>query len=114
MPKVLLVDEQQHMLELLRDKFELEGFEVFTATSGEAGVLLASQLCPDLIVMDERLTDSEGFPLGERLRSLPGMAEVPLILLTARTSAPLASGGVSKLRMPFRPSQLVQLARETL
>jgi CheY-like chemotaxis protein len=53
-PKVLLMDKQAHMLDLLRAKFELEGFEVLSAASGDEGMELAENERPDLIVLDER------------------------------------------------------------
>lgn len=105
------------MLELLRSKFELEGFEVRTAESGDEGVDLARSEAPDLIVLDERLQDGAGVPVSERLKELDSLSEVPVILLTSRDSEVGETGKEGKgasVQLPFRPSQLLALVRETL
>lgn len=105
------------MLELLKSKFELEGFEVLTAESGDEGVALAESEQPDLIVLDERLQDSDGNFVSERLQESEEAADIPVILLTSRASE---GGGAKKdgnsqaVQMPFRPSQLMALVRENL
>lgn len=117
MAKVLLIDAQPHILDLLRGKFEQEGFEVLTADRGEEGVAAALAHRPDLIVLDERLQDATGRPLADRLRDEVPLRDVPLILLTPRTSTGHGTGNGSVdsvLQLPFRPSQLVALARETI
>ena len=115
MAKVLLLDNQAHMLELLRSKFEVEGFEVLTAESGGAGVQLAQSERPDLIVLDERLLDEEGVPVAERLKQLDELSDIPVILLTTRTAENGDSReGAASVQLPFRPSQLLALVRENL
>lgn len=115
--KVLLMDKQAHMLDLLRAKFELEGFEVLSAVSGDAGIELAELEQPDLIVLDERLQDDEGVSLSERLKENDATVDIPVILLTSRASEAGGArneGGSSTVQMPFRPSQLLALVRENL
>ena len=117
MAKVLLLDNQPHMLELLRSKFELEGFEVLSAESGEEGLTLAESEQPDLIVLDERLQDEEGKAVSERLQESELAGEIPVILLTSRASdggGAKKEGNSSTVQMPFRPSQLMALVRENL
>lgn len=117
MAKVLLIDAQTHILELLRSKFEREGFEVLAAESGEAGLRVALAEGPDLIVLDERLTDAHGRAVADRLRDEVPLRDVPLILLSSRhsTGHGAANGSVdSVVQLPFRPSQLVALAREAI
>lgn len=111
---VLLIDEHQHMIDLLRGKFELEGFEVLAASTAQEGLELALGGAPDLIVLDERLQDGEGVALAERFREREELREIPMILLTPRASDGSSEDGVSSLQLPFRPSQLVALARENL
>lgn len=117
MAKVLLLDNQPHMLELLRSKFELEGFEVLSAESGDEGLRLAEREHPDLIVLDERLQDDEGRAVSERLEESDLAGEIPVILLTSRASeggGAKKEGNASSVQMPFRPSQLMALVRENL
>lgn len=117
MAKVLLIDKQVHMVDLLRSKFELEGFEVLSALSGDEGVELAEREQPDLIVLDERLNDDAGTAVSERLRESGEANEIPVILLTSRATEGGGSkkeGNSSTVQIPFRPSQLMALVRENL
>ncbi|HEX7003471.1 MAG TPA: response regulator [Trueperaceae bacterium] len=117
MAKVLLLDNQTHMLELLRSKFEVEGFEVLACESGEEGVAVAERELPDLIVLDERLQDADGTFVSERLQASELAGEIPVILLTSRASeggAGKKDGNSQAVQMPFRPSQLMALVRENL
>jgi DNA-binding response OmpR family regulator len=112
------MDKQAHMLDLLRSKFELEGFEVLSAVSGHEGLELAEREQPDLIVLDERLQDDGGVAVADRLRESEAAGEIPVILLTSRASeggsAAAKEGTASTVQMPFRPSQLLALVRENL
>ena len=112
--KVLLLDNQAHMIELLRSKFEMEGFEVVIAESGGEGLALAQSEAPDLIVLDERMQDDEGVPVADRLRDIEEIADIPVILLTTRTGDAPGKDGSATVQMPFRPSQLLALVRENL
>jgi DNA-binding response OmpR family regulator len=111
------MDKQAHMLDLLRSKFEIEGFEVLSASSGGEGMELAERELPDLIVLDERLQDDDGIAVSERLKESQTAGEIPVILLTSRASeggGERKDGNSSSVQMPFRPSQLMALARENL
>ena len=118
MARVLLLDNQAHMLELLRSKFELEGFDVLTSESGDEGVALAEREQPDLIVLDERLQDEAGRFVSERLQESELAREIPVILLTPRASdgggGGKKDGNAQAVQLPFRPSQLMALVRENL
>lgn len=84
MPRVLIIDGQRHMLDLLTDKFQREGFDVLVAEEGEEGVRCARAERPDLVILNEKLRDAEGKPVRDRFRSQPLLAQIPLILLTTR------------------------------
>jgi len=115
--RVLLIGKQPHMVELLRPKFEAEGFAVLWTQDGPGAVQLATQEEPDLIVVDEKLMDGNGQPVSESLKAVPALQETPVILLTSRDSAAgegSNGGGTSVVQMPFRPSQLLALVRKNL
>ena len=114
-PKVVLIHAQQHLLNLLTSKFEVAGFEVASSTSADEGMRLAECEQPDLIVVEDRLRDRRGVALSRRLRGAELSDRIPVILLTMSADGNRASDrGISSLQMPFRPSQLVELALETL
>lgn len=116
-PRVLLIDAQSQLLTLLEGKFEREGFEVVSTTSGEEGLALAGSERPDLIVLEARLRDGSGTLISERLKEDDLLRAIPLILLTLRTEASRADGEAGteiELQHPFSPRRLVELALESL
>ena len=111
MPKVALIGTEPHMLSLLRGRFEQEGFEV-AAIAEKGWQQQVSDFPPDLIVLGKRLDEPD-------LGTLENVAGVPVILLTASGEEQFVSVGdtpqeVAQLKMPFRPSQLLELARKTI
>ena len=82
MAKVLIVEDDGAMATALRDGFTFEGFEVELARDGEAGLKLAREAAPDVIVLDVMLPRMSGLDVCKRLRS-EGSA-LPIIMLTAR------------------------------
>src|SRR6201986_4119880 len=85
-PRLLVVDDEATILELLSGSLRLAGFEVVTAASGAAAVRAATASRPDLVLLDVMLPDGDGFEALRRIRS--GGSEVPVIFLTARDAVP--------------------------
>lgn len=113
MPKVVLIGTEPHMLSLLQGRFEQEGFEVVSIAE-DGWRQQISDFPPDLIVLGKRLDSPDLDVLGGRIEG------VPVILLTASgeeqefVSVGDPAQEVAQLRMPFRPSQLLELARRTI
>ena len=82
MPKVVIVEDDDAMATALRDGFTFEGFEIALARDGEAGLKLAREAAPDLMILDVMLPKMSGLDVCKRLRS-EGSA-LPIIMLTAR------------------------------
>ena len=80
--RLLVVDDEATILELLSGSLRLAGFEVVTAASGTEAVRAAASSRPDLVLLDVMMPDGDGFEALRRMRS--GGAEVPVIFLTAR------------------------------
>ena len=83
MKKILLVDDDQTMVRLLSEFLENEGFQVSGANSGSDGLRLAYDQRPDLILLDVMLPGMDGWEVCARLRE---MSDVPIIMLTAKTT----------------------------
>lgn len=81
--KILLVDDDVTLLELLGEYLEEEGYTVIRSDSGMEGIRNAYQEHPDLIVLDVMMPRMDGWLVAQRLRE---MADVPLIMLTAKTT----------------------------
>jgi CheY-like chemotaxis protein len=81
--RILVVEDNPLNLKLIKDVLEFEGFDVLTAQSGEEGLTLASQECPDLVLMDLQLPGIGGHEALLRMRSDPRCSGVPVVAVTA-------------------------------
>ena len=81
--RVLVVDDEPDIVELLSHNLESEGFEVFRAAAGMEALNEARKHLPDLIILDLMLPDLDGFSICEILRCQPSTAGIPVVLLTA-------------------------------
>jgi two-component system sensor kinase len=85
-PTILVVEDDLHLLEGIREILELNGYEVWTATNGEAGlfVLQSRRRPPDLIVSDIMMPRMDGYDFFEAVRAEPAWIHIPFIFLTAK------------------------------
>ena len=81
--KILVVDDEEDIVELLSYNLKLEGYDVVHASSGLDGLNRARKDLPDLILLDLMLPDMDGFSVCEILRCQPSTASIPVIFLTA-------------------------------
>jgi two-component system alkaline phosphatase synthesis response regulator PhoP len=117
--KILVVDDEPDIVELVSFNLKAEGFEVFSAASGPEALNLARAVLPDLIVLDLMLPDLDGVAVCEILHRLPSTAPIPIIMLTAWSSElarsiGLENGAKDYLTKPFSPRELVVRIRNTL
>lgn len=82
--KILIVEDEEKLINNLAEKLRAEGYEVVTAVDGETGWSLAHNNTYDLIVLDIMLPGLDGLSLCRMIRNDPKMADVPIIILTAR------------------------------
>src|SRR6188474_1652592 len=80
--KILVIDDEETVIELIRLLLELKGYEVFTANRAEEGLRKAYRTHPDLILLDIMMPDMDGWEVCRRLREL---SDVPIIFLTAKS-----------------------------
>jgi two-component system, OmpR family, response regulator len=115
--RLLVVEDEATILELLSGSLRLAGFEVVTATTGAGAVRVAASSRPDLVLLDVMLPDGDGFEALRRMRS--GGCEVPVIFLTARDEVPdrvmgFAVGGDDYVTKPFSLEELLGRIRAVL
>jgi two-component system, OmpR family, response regulator len=115
--RLLVVDDEATILELLSGSLRLAGFEVVTAASGAEAVRAAASDRPDLVLLDVMMPDGDGFEALRRMRS--GVAEVPVIFLTARDEVSdrvkgFAVGGDDYVTKPFSLEELLGRIRAVL
>jgi two-component system OmpR family response regulator len=116
-PKVLVVDDEPNIRELVHVALRFHGCQVSLAATGKEALALAASERPDLIVLDVMLPDTDGFEVCRRLRA--DGDEVPVIFLTARdttsdTITGLTIGGDDYIGKPFSVDALVARVRAVL
>jgi len=116
MPKILVIDDEPSILNLVTAYLKPEGYEVYTATDGNAGLKAARAFKPDLIILDLMLPGLDGIELLSRLRR---ESDVYVIMLTARTDETdkivgLSVGADDYVTKPFSPRELVARVKAAL
>ncbi|MBK6791349.1 MAG: response regulator [Anaerolineales bacterium] len=83
-PKILIVEDDPDVAEMLTAYFRTQDYDVFTVNWGEDGVRSALQVNPDLVILDIRLPDIDGYEVARRLRTDRRTATIPIIFLTEK------------------------------
>ena len=83
-PKILIIEDDLDVAEMLNAYFRVQGYEVFTVNWGEDGVRSCQTVHPDLVILDIRLPDIDGYEVARRLRSDRRTADIPIIFLTEK------------------------------
>src|SRR5262245_3379746 len=83
-PKILLIEDERALVEVLTYNLEREGFEVLVAFDGQEGLRQAQLKLPDLIVLDLRLPVRPGLEVCRELRMGPRTRDIPIIMVTAK------------------------------
>ena len=117
--RLLLVEDDRQLAELVRFHFDRAGFAVTRTADGEEALLLAAENPPDLILLDWMIEGVSGIEVCRRLRRLPQTASLPIIMLTARGEENdrvrgLETGADDYLTKPFSPKELVARAGAVL
>jgi two-component system phosphate regulon response regulator PhoB len=110
--RLLLVEDDKILADLLIWHFERQGFEVRWTVDGEEAMLLAEEQVPDLVILDWMIEGISGIEVCRRLRRSVGTANVPIIMLTARAEETdrvrgLETGADDYLTKPFSPRELI-------
>ena len=118
-PKVLLVDDEQDILELLKYNLEREGYQVTTALNGRDALRSAKANRPDLIVLDIRMPGMDGVEVCNQLRQLPEFKQTLITFLSARGEdysqiAGFDAGADDYITKPIRPKVFVSKIKALL
>ena len=117
--RVLVVDDEMHIVHVVAIKLRNNGYEVVTASNGAEAFEIACEEKPDIVVTDYQMPVMTGLELVEKLRGSEAMRDVPVILLTARNFA-IDDGqkedlGISQcLSKPFSPKELLENIEDIL
>jgi len=117
--KVLIVDDEIHIVHVLTIKLRNNGYEVLPADNGAAAYEIACDRKPDVIVTDYQMPVMSGLQLIEKLRQNPDTADTPVVMLTARSFA-IDDERKNQLRIteilskPFSPRELLRCIEDIL
>lgn len=110
--KILIVEDEKDILQLVKLYLEKDGYRTVTASTGSEGLAQVRAEKPDLVVLDLMLPEIDGLEVCKRLRSAPDTAMLPIIMLTAKaeesdTIIGLELGADDYVTKPFSPKTLV-------
>ncbi len=117
--KILIVDDEQDILELVRYNLSKEGYETVCAATGEEAIKINSEQRPDLIVLDLMLPGIDGLEVTKHIRNTNEEENTPIVMLTAKGEEAdvvtgLELGANDYISKPFSPRELIARIRAIL
>lgn len=117
--KILVVEDEDDILELVRYNLEKEGYGVTSVASGEGGLRTAKSTLPDLVLLDLMLPGIDGLEVCRFLKNDPKTGHIPIVMLTARSEEAdivtgLELGADDYITKPFSPRVLIARVRAVL
>lgn len=117
--RILLVDDEQDLIDLLKYNLEKEGFEIYSALNGREAVAKAKEIVPALILMDVMMPEMDGMEACREIREIPECANTIIAFLTARNEdysqlAGFDSGGDDYIPKPIKPRILISKVKAWL
>lgn len=117
--RILLVDDEQDILEIVGYNLSQEGYQILTATNGAEAVARAKKDLPHLILMDVMMPEMDGMEATEAIRKIPGLSNVIIAFFTARSEdysqvAGFDAGADDYITKPIKPKLLVSKVKALL
>lgn len=117
--KILLVDDEEDILDLLEYNLEKEGYEIIRAMNGNQAIEVAQKELPDMILMDVMMPDLDGIEACRRIRGIQGLEKIFVVFLTARSEeysevAGFDAGGDDYISKPIKPRILISRIKAIL
>ncbi|MRI01857.1 response regulator [Kriegella sp. EG-1] len=117
--KILLVDDEPDILEIISYNLEAEGYQVFTAKNGQEGVMKAKKRKPHLVILDVMMPEMDGIEACEQMRKMPSLENTLITFLTARGEdysqvAGFDAGADDYITKPIKPKVLVSKVKALL
>ena len=116
---VLVIEDNEQNLYLVRFMLEKHGFTIFEARDGRQGIRLASELHPDLILLDIQLPMLDGYAVAAELRKDPALRDTPIVAVTSFAMVGdrekvMAAGAIDYIEKPIDPITFVDQIRKHL
>ena len=119
MSKILIIDDDKSIVELVKVNLEIQGHKVLVANDALTGIAISQQEIPDLIILDLMMPEIDGFTACQRIRQFEGTKDIPILMLTAlsRTDDKISgfnAGADDYLTKPFELQELYVRVRALL
>jgi CheY-like chemotaxis protein len=119
MAKILIAEDERDIRDLVAFTLRFAGYEVFAAANGEEAVEMASNVSPDLILMDVRMPRMTGYEACKIMKLNPDLKDIPIVFLSAKGQETeiqqgLEAGAEEYLLKPFAPDQLTSHVKAIL
>lgn len=119
MAKLLIVDDEKQLVEMVQMRLEANGYEVLTASDGQEGLQMAKTEKPDLIMLDVMMPKMDGYKVCGLLKNDARYKNIPIILFSARAQQQDAdvakeAGADAYVTKPFEPPVLLAKIKELL
>ncbi|MEW6679963.1 MAG: response regulator [bacterium] len=119
MDKILIIEDDEDMIHILKSILELEGYEIIYASDGEEGLLKAEEHNPTLIILDLILPKIDGNEVCRRIKKDAVLSKTPVIMLTAKTTTRdelegIMDGADDYITKPFNPLDLIETIKYLL
>lgn len=118
-PKILVIDDEPEITDIVETYFENLGYSVETANGGQEGVETARKFKPNLVLLDIMMPNTTGYEICTELKSMPELSGVPVVFLTGRdtredSGRSFQSGGDMFVKKPFSCERLAELVKIAL
>lgn len=119
MARILIAEDEPDIRELVAFTLRFAGHEVVATSNGEEALQQASQIIPDIILMDVRMPKMTGYDACRAMKADPALMDIPVVFLSAKgqdseIQTGLEAGAEEYLLKPFAPDQLVERVKAIL
>ncbi len=117
--KILIIDDEPHLVEILANRLRSAGYEVISASSGEIGLEQARRENPDLILLDVLMPDLDGYEVLRHLKEAAPTRAIPVMMLTVKKwsediQRSMAGGAADYVVKPFQPATLLEKVKKVI
>lgn len=116
--RILYIDDEQEMIDLVRLILGRKGYEVIGANGGQEGLDMVIETRPDLILLDLMMPDIDGWDVYQKVKGSPETCQIPVIIITAKAQAIDRVLGLQIAKVddyiskPFKPQQLIESVQQ--
>lgn len=116
---VLVIDDEEHILNILEYNLQLDGLEVYLAEDGPTGLEIAREKKPDVIILDWMMPEMDGLEVLSELGKDEGTKDIPVVMLTCKkmmldVGQALYQGAADYILKPFELEELVEIVRRKI